>query len=105
MSSSKTKDTSLALIVVTNAMQMRISCVTKAGDSVDVGLALTRIEAQKLANALLDYAVPEYANRRKESKCTFMATYDPHFKESHLVRLTATDLQRGAASHSRRGGK
>ncbi|MDP3761525.1 MAG: hypothetical protein Q8R01_13515 [Ramlibacter sp.] len=80
-----------ALIEVNNVLQLRVTTMTKGGRSIDVGLKLSRLNAEKLARTLLRFALPGEQWVRLDAdtskKATFVATYDEAFKPSCIVRL------------------
>ena len=91
MPSNITKTKTAALIDVNNALQLRVTTMTQDGRTVDVGLKLSRLSAEKLARTLLRFALPGEQWVRLDAdtskKATFIATYDENFKPATVVRL------------------
>jgi hypothetical protein len=90
----------LALIDVTSAMQLRMRVVTKDGQCIELGVTLGRVEAQHLADALLEYSGARVKSYARGNTSTFIGTYQPDFKEKAVVHLSATKL----ISARRKGG-
>lgn len=77
----------LALITITNGLHVTISGTTDSAEVVEVCCKLTRIDAQRIAGALLDYADP--ISRRKESQLQYMGEYLPNSITKGVVRLSS----------------
>ena len=80
---------SVALIELTSGLQLTMTAVAKDGTGavLEMNASLSRIEAQHLADALLEYSGVRPKAYSRGCKTTFTGTYSPDFKEHHVVRL------------------
>lgn len=80
---------SIAIVTATNSLQLHIKATDFREERlVDVGVALSRIEAQKLAHALLQYSGAVPMTKGASSRRTVVTgVFRPDFAESTVVRL------------------
>lgn len=78
---------SIAIITVTSGMQLHIAATDfSKKEVVDMGVALSRIEAQKLAYALLQYAGVAPIDKNLDKKKTVVCgTFRPDFKPQSVA--------------------
>lgn len=84
---SKDDDKSIALVSVTSGRQLHISAMNwREKKAIEMGVSLSRIEAQKLAHALLEYAGAMPMRKSTDARKTVVTgTYRPDFREAAVV--------------------
>lgn len=72
-------------VVVTNGMQLELSVLTKEGELSSIAMSLSRINAQRLAHALLEYSGATPRKSTTEKEIHLMGTYQETFKKQYVV--------------------